>query len=113
MNGDVPEPFKQAFAERATLNQKEVAALLGLDPEVFRQHIVAGHIYYLRIGFGKKRQTRRFTLAQVMDFLRKQSRQDFPISTADLRKKSTRLTDSAFRRIREKMKKNNKPRSKS
>jgi hypothetical protein len=81
-----PAALAMAFADKATITGPELCRLLPMDPETLRRHIRAGHIAYLRIGFGDRRA---FTLDSIMRFLEGRSVTEQPPERKQRRRASS------------------------
>ena len=86
--GAVPDPIREAFAQRPTLPAPDLCRLLGMDDKTLRRHVRAGNIRYVLKGLGSVRPRREFMMTDVLDFLDKQARRECP-STAPRTRRST------------------------
>jgi hypothetical protein len=101
----IPQPLLEAFSSRVSLPAKETARLLGMDDSTLRLHVKAGNIRYRALGIGVTRPRREFTLADILEFLERQRRQQCPSTSARTRRSTTTTSSGmvfAFTELRAK-----------
>jgi hypothetical protein len=102
----VPDRLAQAFQGRTTLNLREAAAALEMDPRQLRAAVRAGRVRFVQHGRGQARVQRRFLLADLVTYLDTERRLSCP-STSPRARGSTGATSasraSAFDALREKL----------
>jgi excisionase family DNA binding protein len=65
------------MVERLLISPSEAAKALGISPKTLLAHVRAGHIRYVRIGTGKKKQRRKFTRSDLEEFIESSLRHQF------------------------------------
>src|SRR5712671_4449726 len=68
MSPEIPEPVREAFAERPFLCLSRLARALGWDVATVRGHVERGNLVGRQKGHGKARTHRVFTLADFSVF---------------------------------------------
>src|SRR5262245_43128836 len=53
--------------ERLFYTEAEAAAMVAIDQKTLAAHARAGHVRFMLIGFGKRRQRRRYTLEDLQE----------------------------------------------
>src|SRR5689334_6603356 len=60
--------LREGFAGRPSVEMAELAKLLKLDEKTLLRHVRSGKLPFRRMGAGRKRIRRRFTMGDVLTF---------------------------------------------
>lgn len=72
--------LRAGFAARPTVSMAELSKLLKLDEKTLLRHIRTGRLPFRAVGCGRRRITRRFTITDVIQFLRNQQNRTGPVA---------------------------------